>query len=45
MAAVMTIEMDNTDGLVVQKRECAALGIEVLPPDVNVSMHAFDRRG
>lgn len=41
MAAVMTTEMDNTDALVVQKRECAALGIELLPPDVNVSMHAF----
>ena len=37
MAAVMTTEMDNTDALVVQKRECAALGIELLPPDVNVS--------
>jgi DNA polymerase-3 subunit alpha len=41
MAAVMTTEMDNTDALVVQKRECAALGIELLPPDVNVSRHVF----
>ncbi|MDQ1302456.1 MAG: polymerase subunit alpha, partial [Pseudomonadota bacterium] len=41
MTAVMTTEMDNTDTLVVQKRECAALGIDLLPPDVNVSMHAF----
>ena len=41
MAAVMTIDMDNTDALVVQKRECAALGIELLPPDVNVSRYAF----
>ena len=41
MTAVMTTEMDNTDALVVQKRECAALGIELRPPDVNVSKHAF----
>jgi DNA polymerase-3 subunit alpha len=41
MTAVMTTEMEKTDGLVVHKRECAALGIEVLPPDVNVSLHEF----
>ncbi|MBM4222168.1 MAG: DNA polymerase III subunit alpha, partial [Gammaproteobacteria bacterium] len=41
MTAVMTTEMEKTDGLVVYKRECAALGIDLLPPDVNVSMHEF----
>jgi DNA polymerase-3 subunit alpha len=41
MTAVMTTEMEKTDGLVVHKRECAALGIELLPPDVNVSLHEF----
>lgn len=45
MAAVMTTEMDNTDALIVQRRECIALGLTVLPPDVNESVHAFQVEG
>jgi DNA polymerase-3 subunit alpha len=41
MAAVMTTEMDDTDALVVLKRECAELGLPLLPPDVNRSFSEF----
>ncbi|MEZ5564388.1 MAG: DNA polymerase III subunit alpha [Gammaproteobacteria bacterium] len=42
MAAVMTTEMGDTDALVVQRRECLALELSVLPPDVNKSGYAFE---
>ncbi len=45
MAAVMTTEMGDTDALIVQRRECLALGLRVLPPDVNESVHAFEVEG
>jgi DNA polymerase-3 subunit alpha len=41
MAAVLTSEMDDTDKLVVLRRECQDLGLTVQPPDVNQSDHAF----
>ncbi len=45
MAAVMTTEMGDTDALVVQRRECLALDLNVLPPDVNASAHPFQVEG
>jgi len=37
MAALLTYEMDNTDKVVDYIAECAELGIEVRPPDINES--------
>ncbi len=37
MAALLTYEMDNTDKVVDYIGECAAMGIKVLPPDINQS--------
>ncbi|MHC4228538.1 MAG: DNA polymerase III subunit alpha, partial [Planctomycetota bacterium] len=37
MAALLTYEMDNTDKIVDYIPECAQMGIEVLPPDINES--------
>ncbi|MEO8444202.1 MAG: DNA polymerase III subunit alpha, partial [Gammaproteobacteria bacterium] len=45
MAAVMTTEMGDTDALVIQRRECLALDLQVLPPDVNASAYAFRVEG
>jgi DNA polymerase-3 subunit alpha len=45
MAAVLTSEMDDTDKLVVLRRECDSLGLALLPPDVNRSVHAFQVEG
>ncbi len=41
MAALLTSEKDNTDKVVEYVKECAALGIQVLPPDVNHSLAQF----
>ena len=41
MAAVMTTEMDDTDALVIHKRECDLLQLGLLPPDVNQSAYMF----
>ncbi len=41
MAAAMSADIDNTDKLVVLKEDCAALAIELLPPDVNRSALEF----
>jgi len=41
MAAVLTADMDNTDKLVLLKDDCGKLGIELQPPSINVSEHAF----
>jgi len=41
MAATCTSDMDNTDKVVGFLNETRALGIEVLPPDVNRSDYAF----
>jgi len=45
MAAVMTSERDDTNQLQVLQRECAAIGLELLPPDVNQSDFAFTVAG
>ncbi|MDX1592735.1 MAG: DNA polymerase III subunit alpha [Gammaproteobacteria bacterium] len=44
MAAVLSSDMDNTDKVVTFIDECAALGLSVLPPDVNASEYAFTAR-
>ncbi|HXG58660.1 MAG TPA: DNA polymerase III subunit alpha, partial [Thermoanaerobaculia bacterium] len=41
MAALMTSEMDKTDNVVKFIHEAKAMGIEVLPPDVNQSYNSF----
>ena len=41
MAALLTSEMANTDKVVVHIEECRAMGLEVRPPDVNVSGFRF----
>ena len=41
MAALMTLDMGNTDKLAQFKRDLDRLGIELLPPDVNHSEQAF----
>ncbi len=37
MAAMMTTDRHNTDRIVLEMNECAAMGIEVLPPSLNES--------
>jgi len=41
MAAVLSSDMDNTDKVDEFIHECRDLGLEVLPPDINRSHHAF----
>jgi len=41
MAALLTYEMGDTDKIVEYIGECTAMGIEVLPPDVNESGVSF----
>jgi DNA polymerase-3 subunit alpha len=41
MAAALSSDMDKTDKVVTLIDECASLQLEVLPPDVNESTHAF----
>ena len=41
MAAVMSADMDRTDKVVTLIDDCALMGLKVLPPDVNASVHAF----
>ncbi|MBI3456031.1 MAG: DNA polymerase III subunit alpha [Candidatus Rokubacteria bacterium] len=45
MGALLTSEMANTDKVVVHIEECRAMGIEVSPPDVNVSGFRFGVAG
>ena len=42
MAALMSIEADNTDKILLYIRDCVRAGLEILPPDVNQSLPAFD---
>ncbi|HTW74687.1 MAG TPA: DNA polymerase III subunit alpha [Steroidobacteraceae bacterium] len=42
MAAVLSADMDHTDKIVTLIDECLALGLTVLPPDVNASSYAFE---
>ncbi len=41
MCALLTSEKDNTDKIVEYVKECEAIGIQVLPPDVNESVAQF----
>jgi DNA polymerase-3 subunit alpha len=41
MAALLTIEAQNTDKLAMYLAECRDLGVPILPPDVNTSELAF----
>ena len=41
MAAVLSADMDNTDKVVNLLGESRALGLEVLPPDINASTYKF----
>jgi DNA polymerase-3 subunit alpha len=41
MAALLTVERHNTEKVGVLIAECRRMGIEVLPPSVNVSDHTF----
>ena len=45
MAAVLSCDMDHTDKVVSFIDECAGIGIEVLPPDINRSSYAFTVAG
>ncbi len=42
MAATLSADMDNTDKVVSLLNDARAMGIEVLPPDVNASAYAFE---
>jgi DNA polymerase-3 subunit alpha len=42
MAAVLSSDMDNTDKVVMFLDEARALGLKVLPPDVNASSYMFE---
>ncbi|MFH1466392.1 MAG: DNA polymerase III subunit alpha [Pseudomonadota bacterium] len=42
MAALMSIEADNSDKVVAYQRDCKQAGIAILPPDANQSQAAFD---
>lgn len=44
-AAVLTSELNNTDKVARYIERARVQGIEVLPPDVNVSLHGFTSRG
>ncbi|MFO1426782.1 MAG: hypothetical protein U1F11_07375 [Steroidobacteraceae bacterium] len=41
MAAVLSADMDHTDKVVTLKDECDRMGLNVLPPHVNASVHGF----
>ena len=41
MAAVMSADMDNTDKIVTLVDECSNMGIDLLPPDVNLGQYKF----
>jgi len=45
MAACLSSDMDKTDKVVVLIEECHSMKLEVLPPDINVSVHAFQVEG
>ena len=45
MAATMTLDIDNSDKIVKSIKECANLGIRVLPPEVNLCGKDFSVDG
>lgn len=42
MAALLNCEKNNTEKVVEYVKECAAMGLKVLPPHINHSLKAFD---
>ncbi|MGD8378561.1 MAG: DNA polymerase III subunit alpha [Gammaproteobacteria bacterium] len=45
MAAVLSADLDHTDKIVTLIDECRAMELDILPPDVNASGHAFTVAG
>src|SRR5437867_65394 len=45
MSALLSSEMGNQDKLIFYLNECRDMGINILPPDVNSSQHAFTPDG
>lgn len=45
MAAILTSVLDNTDKVIEYMSECRGMGIQVLPPDINISRHGFSVDG
>lgn len=41
MAALLTADQHNTDRIAIEVEECRAMGLEVLPPDINESLTSF----
>jgi DNA polymerase-3 subunit alpha len=41
MAAALSSDMDNTDKVVILVNECHAMGLEILPPDINECEYMF----
>ncbi|PCJ39718.1 MAG: DNA polymerase III subunit alpha [Alphaproteobacteria bacterium] len=41
MAAIMSLDLTNTDKLAIFKQDVVAMGIDILPPDINVSQVEF----
>ena len=41
MTALLTVERHNTDKIALYVADCRRMGIEVLPPDVNISQSCF----
>jgi DNA polymerase-3 subunit alpha len=41
MAAVLSADLDNTDKIAQMIEECRSMKLEVLPPDINHSVHSF----
>jgi DNA polymerase-3 subunit alpha len=41
MAAVLSSDIDHTDKVVTLIDECSQMGLTILPPDINASVHAF----
>ncbi len=41
MAAVLSADVDRTDKIVTSVDECTAMGLTVLPPDINASDYSF----
>ncbi|MEE4173878.1 MAG: DNA polymerase III subunit alpha [Xanthomonadales bacterium] len=41
MAAVLSADMDNTDKVADMIAECRSMGLELLTPDINASIHHF----
>lgn len=45
MASLLTEDMENTDKVIKNISECKDMGLEVLPPDISVSMRDFTVSG